>query len=307
MVVLGVVYALGKTTPVADIAFRVPGLNQFRAPARTAFETTLALAVLAGFGVRAIAERRITGVRMRRFWFRAALLFGIPLLALMASYPVLVAAASAKGIAIPPRLHNPAISHALLAFALSAGTVFWLLRRPGSRASHVLIVVLTIDLGAFGWYYEWRGAPQSLAEQSKPWQGFAQEVRNAHGRVLFLDISGVTPVTPNLNLLYNLPSANSYDPLVLKHYADAMGVDSRGEIASLSNLRQRLALTGSPWLVAGDGPDRGLHLGGDCSAQTGPTESSATLPEAIRATHLEIVSHMGCSVDVTPEHARSWL
>ncbi len=296
--VLGVVYALGKTTPLADIAFRVPGLNQFRVPARTAFETTLALAVLAGFGVRAIAERRVTGVRMRRFWFRTALLFGLPLLALMASYPMLVAAAGARGIAMPPRLYNPAIAHGLLAMVTSAGIVFWLLRRPGPRAAYALMVVLTIDLGAFGWYYEWNSPSQGRAERSKPWQEFANEVRDAHGRVLLLDTSGVIPVTPNLNTLYNLPSANGYGPLILQHYAAAMGMESTGVVASLDNLHQRLALTGSTWLVAGDGLDRGFYLGGDCSARTGPTESTATLPKAVRATHLEILSHMQCSVAV---------
>ena len=77
-----------------------------------------------------------------------------------------------------------------------------------------------------------------------------------------------------------------------------MGIDSGGAIASLDNLRQRLALTGSAWLVAGNPIDRGFHLGGDCSAQPGNAQLTASLLQTVRATHLEVLSSMGCSVSV---------
>ena len=211
--VIGVMYALGKTTPLAEIAYRVPGFNQFRAPARTAFQTTLALAVLAGFGIRAIVEGRLNGMRMRRLWLRGALLFGAPVFAVLWFYPVLASHAAARGVALPPRVENPAVLQALIAMAVSAGVVAWLARRPGPRATSALLVALVIDLGAFGWFYQWRSGPSdSWLQPDKSWQDFATEVREANGRVLFLDgiASDPIPVTPNLNLLYDLPAATGY-------------------------------------------------------------------------------------------------
>ena len=137
---LGVVYALGKTTPVAELAFHIPGLNQFRAPARTAFATTVALAVLAGFGVRAIVEGRLAGAgRGRRFWLRAAFLFGAPIVVLVALYPSLVSAAALKGVALPSLLRNPAVLIALLVMGLSGVAVFVQVRlSPSPRYADIV-------------------------------------------------------------------------------------------------------------------------------------------------------------------------
>ena len=164
------------------------------------------------------------------------------------------------------------------------------------------MAILIFDLGSFGWYCEWRNGPlKRLIDPNRPWQEFAKEVNNANGRALFLDgiWSSLGTARPNANLLYGLPSVGAYGPLILNHYANVIGVDpGSGEVTSLDNLRLRLQLSGAPWLIAGYHLHRSFHLGGDCSSHSGIAELAASLREPVRATHVEIVSHMQCSVSV---------
>jgi hypothetical protein len=301
---VGVVYALGRYTPLGEIAFHTPGLNQFRAPARTAFLTTMSLAVLAGFGWRAIAQHRIAGVRLRRARIRAAVLLGVPVLVLLSLYPWLTMLAKSRGITLPPRFHNPALWTAVAAMIASAAVVGWYVRRPLAAPAIAILVVLVFDLAAFGWFYEWQdGARTSAIALDDQWRDFAGEVRNARERALFIDgmKSANAPARPNLNLLYGLPSATGYGPLLLKGYADVMGVDPTGAIASTDHLKERLQLAGAGWVLGGDTPDRPIRLGGDCTVTPGLTESALAMPVMLQVTAVEVVSQLFCSVAVAQD------
>jgi len=301
---VGVVYALGRYTPFGEIAFHVPVLNQFRVPARTTFLTTLSLAVLAGFGWRAIVQRRIAGLRFRRVRQRATVLLGASTLVLLTLYPWLTMIARSRGVALPPRFHNPALWTAVAAMIASATTVAWYVRRPSLAAASAIIAVLVIDLAAFGWFYEWQDGPLAPAiALNGEWRQFARDVGDAHERALFVDgmNSENAPARPNLNLLYELPSATGYGPLLLKAYADVMGVDPTGAIASTDQLKKRLQVAGVGWVLGGDTPDRPIRLGGGCTATPGLTESALVLPARLRVTEVEIVSQLYCSVAVAQD------
>ena len=74
--------SVGKETPLAGLAFRLPVWNRFRIPTRHLMEFTLAVAVLAGFGVAEL--QRLPAADRRRLVRNAlALLAGLVLLALV--------------------------------------------------------------------------------------------------------------------------------------------------------------------------------------------------------------------------------
>jgi hypothetical protein len=99
-------------------------------------------------------------------------------------------------------------------------------------------------------------------------------------------------------LLYELPSASGYGPLILRDYSQVMGMGSTGSIASTDQLQRRLKLAGVGWLIGGNDPDRGLRFGGDCSSIPGSTESTLRLPLTSHVTQVEVVSQMFCSIGV---------
>ncbi|MCA1558567.1 MAG: YfhO family protein, partial [Acidobacteria bacterium] len=56
--VLAILLALGDTTPVAHITYRIPVINLFRVPARHFFELAFATSVLAGLGLASLLKGR---------------------------------------------------------------------------------------------------------------------------------------------------------------------------------------------------------------------------------------------------------
>lgn len=296
--IIGVLYALGPSTPLASVAYHVPVIGQFRAPARTAFTTTLALAVLAGLGIRALAQGEMRG-RLGLAWTVIAAFSVAAIVACYALYPAVVARASSMGVSLPPWHGNDAVLVPLLLGAASMLCV-WGLARRFSAAPIVLVLMLVIDLGSFGWIFEWRSTasarPQLL---DRDWQAFAQEVRRDHTRVLFVEGNASTlAARPNLNLLYDLPSATAYNPLLPRAYAEVTGSSSGGEVASPSSLRTRLAITGTRWVAYDKSLVRPMHLGGDCTTAPGKLETSIELEAPVLATHVEVVSRMECSVAI---------
>jgi hypothetical protein len=90
-------YALGRATPLYEVLFALPGGNAFRAPNRALLLFGLAIAVLAGGGATAIAER------LPRAWTqgtRAVLLVGVALVVLVAD----VGSAPSHTGAVPSQL-----------------------------------------------------------------------------------------------------------------------------------------------------------------------------------------------------------
>jgi hypothetical protein len=299
--IVAIMYALGKSTPLAELAFHVPGLREFRAPARSAFVTTLAVAVLGGYGLRAIAQRRVTGWRFRRLRRRTLILLGIPIVSLVGAYPAIVALAAANGQALPPLWRNPAMWSGLVAMFVSGLLVYAAIRYRPQPALLALVVVVALDLASFGWFKEWRGGPdRSEVAPDEDWTAFSKQVAAAHDRVLFVDGSRTlgAPTRPDLNLLYDLPSASGYGPLILRDYAAVMGMTPTGSVASTNRLDTRLRVGGIGWVIAGDDPARGFRFGGDCSSSPGLTDTTFRLPKTLRVAQVEVVSQLFCSVAV---------
>ena len=290
-------FALGSYTPLAHVVYALPGLGQFRAPGRAAFTTTLALAILAAFGYQALVEGRLRGVRARRMWWRMLALAGVTLAALSVAYPGIAEQAQRRGVELAAPWRNPAVLLPLAAMAATALIVWSMRRGAGRLALPALALVIVVDLGAFGWYYAWPSGPHNVGAIDPAWRDFAAEVRASRTRVLFAsgNATNNAPAVPNLSLLYDLPVAGAYGPLLLANYAEVMNLDTIGATRSLHRFDERRKLGGIGWVIGRMATHWPLWLGGDCSALPGDLSASVTLPSPFRATSVEIISNMGCS------------
>ena len=80
--VVALLLALGSATPLAFVAYRLPFLNKFRAPARHLLELSFAASVLAGLGVQAIQRGALTPRALKRIALAALAVVALCLAAL---------------------------------------------------------------------------------------------------------------------------------------------------------------------------------------------------------------------------------
>lgn len=219
--------ALGRSTPLAWIVYRVPIYGQFRDWARYLATFDLAVAVLAGYGIAAV--RQATAEARRRH-------------VLVAS--ATVAALGALGV-VAPRLsvveryaaedrtaaYAVGVPLACAAFALLCIVV---LRRIPRLATAGLVSIVAVDaIVSFGAFYEWRTrAPHrkvvedDMASPPRSGEPFGPPVTDAPGgidRYFFtgLDI-GIIPSVGRIDVRGDR-SVNGFDPLAPADYMAAAG------------------------------------------------------------------------------------
>ena len=146
--------ALGGHAPLglSKLVYQVPFLNLFRVPSRHLMEVDFALAVLAGRGLTALADRRGTSRALRRAAFAAGLVLALTFLAVTVLRPD-DAGAGGDGVSV---LQTPELFVPLFVAALSAAAlcVFARWRRRG--ASALFLLVLAVDLLVWGQSSGWR-------------------------------------------------------------------------------------------------------------------------------------------------------
>ena len=299
--------ALGAATPLAEVMYRVPGYNAFRLPGRHFVIMALAVAILAGIGVAALQAEASAGERLAK---RAALVVVALVvgggLAIVRSQSQIRAAAAAHGIA-DLRLwpwQNPAVGVPLAMAVLSAGMTVWYSRGVTSRwRSALLCFFVVVDLGSFGWFYEWRfSAPDhTILEAPAVLQPYKQQVLSSNARVFPFEgyLAKVQGAVPNLNRLWEIPSANGFSPLMLKRYALALPWQ---DAASLTADNQVLDLLATRYLLIerGTSYQEGFEWDGqaDVVIEDGRSRfEERTIPD-VWATQIGIVAALGNSIDV---------
>ena len=95
------------------------------------------------------------------------------------------------------------------------------------RAS-AMCALLIADLASSNWHgvgHEYFIDRASLRIDAQ-WRMVQDDLLDTRGRLLPLGsaLGALTPGTPNLNLVYGLPQASGYGPLMLKRYADVTGI-----------------------------------------------------------------------------------
>jgi hypothetical protein len=230
-----VLLALGAATPLASVFFHLPGFRMFRAPARHFAELALAVAVLAGEGLAALAAAEAP--RRRR-----------AVLALAAASPAILAAVVVFGVARPAAgfggislasavatiVRGRAILVPLAALAAGLGALGVFAARPRRSSAALLAGVAALDLASFAWFGEWREAPirPALFEEPAALEALVAPVRAAGQRIA--PVVGLAEprdgAPPNRSRLWRIPSTSGYHPLALGRYATLLSLDYSGEL-----------------------------------------------------------------------------
>ncbi|MEG6522884.1 YfhO family protein [Desulfotomaculum sp. 1211_IL3151] len=216
---------LGDATPLAKIMFQIPGYNLFRAPARHLIELTMALSILAALGLKTLMEIQPS----RSFTKRVAYLgtaFVIFILGLVIIKQGKIASvANEQGItsfSLAP-WENVSITIQLIMALISLIILVWYSKLTRKKAAAVvMILLLIIDLGSFGWFYEWKywSPPAKVLELNK---GL---IEPGYQRVAPLEGygTGVLEVKPNISQTVATYNMSGYGPLVLNKYHELTGV-----------------------------------------------------------------------------------
>ncbi|BAV96448.1 YfhO family protein [Lysobacter enzymogenes] len=289
---LGLLLCLGASTPLGEAVYHLPVLGKFRAQARFGIVVIIALAVLAAYGVSALMREPLSKRRL------AALLGG----------SVALIAAALASVALDPK--SPLLDQglwsslrawpALLFFGAGLVAVGVLAWRRSQWAALLLIAVTVVDLGSFGWLYEWRySTAAGLSQIATPQAKLAvDDLRRGPGRLLPLNAHkmGMEPLRPNINMQFGIDSVVGYGPLLAARYAAYTGTDTVGMFPIGNPDAPLMDVLGVRWIAGTMQTDYPQPLGRGCGTAALPARMRVTLPAGVSVKALRITSHMNCSV-----------
>jgi hypothetical protein len=242
---------LGDYTPLAQMAFHVPVINKFRAPARHSLEVTFAVSVLSGLGIASILRRAVSTRLVIAICGTIGLII-LGCLAFLKFFPDYIlkraAAQGIKNLSLLPWA-NPAVGIPLIVFLVGALIlVYWMQRPDGKIRAVVLVLVLGLDMSSFAWFSYWRyTTPRKNALDAPSTAIQLRPVLVANNQRL-LPVRGVlgsfSELIPNISRLWGVPSASGYDPLLLRRVGKVASMDAGGgvEFSALSVADQSLNL-----------------------------------------------------------------
>jgi hypothetical protein len=255
----------GNYLGIATVTYHLPLYNEFRAPGRNAMELALAACALCGYGIAAI-EKRDAPLRVVVVSCAAAAV------ALVVSLLLLWANSNLFTQIIAPFAGNAALSldlrsnAALLipVLALCIGTVALIAfsRRPeGGMNKAFMVFAVALDLGAFAWFSYWNWGAFSPALLAPPPYAavLRQSLAPKHQRLYSIPTDNPrSGIAPNLNLVWDVPSARGYTPLELARtnaYFRTVGTrpsasDLRSDATLLDEAGIRYLVMPSPTVMA---------------------------------------------------------
>src|SRR5262245_16551735 len=235
--VIAFLLTLGESTPLAQIVYVLPVLNKFRVPARHFMELTFAISVLAGYGVCALqndpARRRL----LQRTLLAAALLLVTCVAALWlfaGKINELALQFIGRKITLKPWT-NPALAVPLLLFCGLCVVLLYWQKAPTSRVwTAALLAALVVDLGSFGWFYEWRYRAPYKAYLNLPTRAirFKNELEVTNQRLLPVrgGTGRVNELPPNLSKLWGINSASGYGPFIISRVSQLLTMPPHGSV-----------------------------------------------------------------------------
>ncbi len=288
---LALLLSLGAATPLGELVYRLPILGRFRAQARFGIIFDIALGVLTGYGLAAMLRTRWSARGARLLLLACA---GLCVL-FVASVGL---APPAYGGLRPKTWGNPSLWTPLLLMAVGLAALFALLRRPGRTSALLALVVLVVDAGSFGWFYEWRygTTPVVTAPLPAATRAVLARLQSGEGRLLPIAASSmsVNPTRPNVNMLYDIPSAAGYTPLLSRRYAFLTGIDTAGNMSPLSPSAPLMDVLAVRWLAGGGTGAPTQLLGSGCGAANDLRRLRVRLPPHAKGA-LRLVTHMSCA------------
>jgi hypothetical protein len=316
---LAFLLVLGDATPLARLVYHLPILSSFRVPSRHFMEFTFAASVLAGLGVTAIVNRQVSTILLRKIILVAAmaLLTCLTLLFLNQSY--MAALAAQNGVSQLSLLPwaNRAVSIPLVIFLIAIAVICYWHRQPTSTMrSALLLFVLIVDLGSFGFFYQWRYF--SLGKNALTPPPFAETYKDSlaasNQRLMsYRGYRGAADEMPaGLTRLWGIPNASGYNALILKRTSNLLPMIDQPDLPLPWNEpdNRSLDLMAARFLFLARGQvstdergvlwlkdDMQLWLGQGCNQ---PPRKSATVvvPAPVKSTALAIVSRLACASQI---------
>ncbi len=315
------VLALGEHTPLSQLMFYLPGFNKFRAPLRHFLEITLAVSVLAGLGADCIQRNKISSNQIKGVILGAAGLFGLGLAMVWIFSDTLEQAAISKNV---ESLHIVSWQNAALwvpvgVLTLTAGALAFWWNRPGSPMRRLLILtVLVVDLGSFGWFHNWRFfvPPEQWIQPPEVANRYRTILNETHQRLV--PVQGLhsdrNQFPVNVSRIWGIPNATGYNPLVLARVNEMLARYETGALLDTwSSVKHRaLDILGVRYLFLPSAyvgtlntqenlpwtrENLGVRLGTGCG-QSYPSAIEFSFPSGISASRIGIVSKSFCVSDV---------
>lgn len=285
------ILTMGTFTPLGELLYHTPVLGRFRAQARFGLVTTIALSLLAAYGIAALCKDPVSRSRARLLLAAVAglcLLFVLSVALFPPKYP---------GLPTKSWSH-PALWTAPALMLVSIGAFALLVKRPGPWSALVVVAVAVADLASFGWFYEWRYVPavQVRPDLDREAQRMVKAMAAGEGRVFPVDASSMSPnpLRPNMNVAYGISSVVGYTPLLPQRYATFAGADTAGNLPALAPSVPLMDVLAVRWFAGGANSPQSQLLGGGCGVASDVRRMRALLPPDAAGT-LRIVSHMACA------------
>ena len=315
--VLSFLLALGDQTPLAYLAYYLPVIGKFRAPARHLIEMAFAVSVLAGIGMDAILRGKVTTRLLVKTVVIGGIIMSIGVLLLLSRQ--MSQYALAKGVADLKAYpwSNAAVGIPIAVFITGvAGLLYWHSQPHSQLRQVLLLLILVLDLASFGWFYNWHDSPQSKEVLNEPASAntYRQLLHDTNQRILSVrgTLGSTSELPPNLSRLWNIPNATGYSPLTLSRVTDLLSLLPDASVAprwkepgdqSLNLAAVRYVFLPRPEYLE---DARGIlwekenmdnWLGSGCDHP--PANSlKFDLSKPVRATKIGIVSRLACSTSL---------
>lgn len=299
MAIAAALYAISEETLIGELAYRVPVLNDFRAPARTALILTMSASILVAISLDALDKSKISTNKSRTSVVLATLCVVGSFLAAVAIYPWVQAKSAERGIDLVLITSNPAVLIPL-GFAILATGLIWLsLNRPRLGLSLVSLLIVT-ELSWTGYKAEWVLAQKLSVPNAVDTAVLIADVKARGGRVLSLSgaDSRNRAVSPNSNIEFDLPMVGSYGPLLPRNFSDLTGMDSTGKFQPGQLNLSMLQVVGASHIVFNEQLEYDLLFNRLCGDVITESQVAIRLSNPVKATHLRVTSNLGCSVGV---------
>jgi len=308
---------LGKATPLAQLMYHLPAYNKFRVPARHFIEMALAVSVLAGLGVASVQKSVVSDRLLIRTVLVSTGVIGCSLIGIFIFSGQLskkMIDAGNRELTLVPWL-NPTVGIPLLIFVLAVvSLIYWSKSTHSKFRGLWLLLILIIDLGSFGWFYEWGdGAPsKNLLTPTVSTQHYKEILNSSQQRMLPSGTGVNDEIPPNISRLWGVPSASGYGPLILSRVSELLSMSPAGDVQgdwknrdnrSLDIMSVRYVFMPKPSTVTDDKgvswskEDMSISLGTGCDTQE-PNSINLQVPARTSATAIGIVSSLGCSAGV---------
>jgi hypothetical protein len=233
----GFMLGAGANTPLAYVAYYVPGYDRFRVGARHLFLAAFGCAVLAGLALAEIQARRLPYRAIARAAAVVGVLLGCGAVAMLVFSDAFRFEQRAPDWPLP--LWPASIWLQFVIGMVSAAVVLWAVRTPRSAlAAAGLLAVLAADtLHAIPYRAAWNGIDavrthaEAIEKPSVHAERLASDATLFRQRILAIGGSAVDPVAPAaFARVWRIPIAGGYNPMLLGHYAALASMDSNGVV-----------------------------------------------------------------------------